>query len=115
MKERYNAALGSLKAVEEGRKIDPGVTANDEIAAAQQLLAAEAALHRSGDVVPAYEHYVEFMKYLESVVTSPPRVGMNAVTYEAVHQARLDAEVKLLDVKGGTAPRPLPAKASGTK
>jgi beta-lactamase regulating signal transducer with metallopeptidase domain len=109
LKERYNSALRSLKAVDDVRKTDPGVTANDEIAAAQQLLAAETALHRSGDVVPAYEHYFEFMKYLESVVASPRGVGMNAVTYEAVHQARLDAEVKLLDFKGGAWPMSLKA------
>jgi beta-lactamase regulating signal transducer with metallopeptidase domain len=117
LKERYNAALQSLKAVDERRKIDPAVTANDVIAAARQLLAADVALHKSGDIVPSYERYFEFTKFLENIVSSLRKDGMgvNAATYEAVHEARLDAEVKLLDVKGGTAPAPARARSSGKK
>jgi beta-lactamase regulating signal transducer with metallopeptidase domain len=107
LKERYNAALQSLKAVDQGRRIDPTVTANDELAAARQLLAADVALHKSGDVVAAYEHSLGFLKYLENIVRPAGNAGtVSPATYEAVHEARLDAEVKLLDVTGGTTPFP---------
>jgi predicted secreted protein len=107
LKERYNAALQSLKAVDRGRRIDTTVTANDVLAAARQLLAADVALHKSGDLVPAYEHSLEFLKYLENIVRPAGNAGtVSPATYEAVHEARLDAEVKLLDVTGGTTPFP---------
>ncbi len=91
LKERYNAALQSLKAVQEHQKLHPTVAAfNDVIPVARQLLAADVALHKSGDVVLSYERYFEFMKFLENIVTPGPKAGMvGSATYEAVHQAPL--------------------------
>jgi hypothetical protein len=118
LKQRYNAALQSLKAAQEHQKLHPTVSAfTDVFPIARQLLAADVALHKSGDVIPSYERYFELLKCLDDTMTwlRKDGMGINAATYEAVHAARLDAEVKLLDVKGGTAPAPVRARASGKK
>jgi hypothetical protein len=141
LKERYNAALKSLKSAfqpqvieippagvpaaqlyeatkrglvtsyKEARNTSLSISFAHMIAAARQLLAADVSLHKSG---ATYERYFELMKFLDDTATSVRKSGLvDTATCEAVHQARLDAEVKLLDARGGTAPEAVPVQAPG--
>jgi beta-lactamase regulating signal transducer with metallopeptidase domain len=111
--ERYNVALHLIRVAYERLQTHPAASFTDFLAAAHQLFAAEVALHKSG---ATYEHYLELMKFLEDEATSMRKGGtIQASTYEAVHEARLDAEVKLLDARGGTAPGRVPPKATENK
>jgi hypothetical protein len=101
LKERYNAALRSLKASYNRRKIDTAVPFMGVIAAARQLLAAEVALHKSEDIVRVHERYLELMKFLEKDAEAQFQHFIGRDELEAAHEARLDAEIKLLDAKSG--------------
>ena len=62
-------------------------------------------LHRIRDTVRAYEDYLELMRFLEKRFGSPSEARMIGTDeLEAMHEARLDAEIKMLDVKNGRWP-----------
>ncbi len=117
LKEKYNTALQAIKSLQFHQKLHPTEAAfTDVVAIARQLLAADIALHKSENLVPVYERYCELMNCVDAGVALLHKDNViSPATYEAVHEARLDAEVKLLDVKGGTAPGPVRARASGQK
>ena len=103
LKERYNAALGSLKGVNKGRESDPTLTVSDLVTTTRQLLAAQVALARPQNLVGMYEGYIELIEYFESVVaTSPAGAALPVpVVYqaEAIREPRLEAEVKLAEAR----------------
>lgn len=101
LKERYNAALRSLKASYNRRKIDTAVPFMGVIAAARQILPAEVALHKSEDMVRVHARYLELMKFLEKEAADQFHSFTGLDEVEAAHEARLDAEIKLLDAKSG--------------
>jgi len=122
LKERYNAALRFLKVSYARRQIDSTTNITSVIAAARQLLDAELvdrtenhdgpglirrsdALEKVRDVVRAYKGYWELMKFLEKHGGSLSQTRMiGPDELEAIHEARLDAEIKMLDANNGRWP-----------
>ncbi len=105
LKERYNAALWLLRVSHSRREAGGGGSAMDVVAAARQLLAVEVALDKSQDIVRVYEGYLEFMKFFEKEVEAQFQAQITPRDeFEAAHEARLDAEIKLLDAKTGRWP-----------
>jgi hypothetical protein len=96
LNERYNAALSSLHAHVARIEGDPNIPATPVVAAARSLLDAELAITAAADTAGVYPRYVEFLRYFDD------RIGkrwaaktVGADEFNAVHEARLDAEIKL--------------------
>jgi beta-lactamase regulating signal transducer with metallopeptidase domain len=131
LKERYNAAIQSLKAIYNRHQIDPSSTSwLSVVTAARQVLPAELALAKPQDAVAVHERYFDLMKSLDELIDRlfKDRAFTSRDELEAAHEARLDAEIKLLDARQsavgqpprnsaqravGAAPAPVPAKTSG--
>jgi beta-lactamase regulating signal transducer with metallopeptidase domain len=105
-KERHNAALKSLQGQYERAQIDaamPMVTIT-LAAAGRTLLDAELALS-SKDNVPLYERYLELTKFFEDRAAGLFKAKIvGQADFDAAREARLDAEIKLLQAKFVTAP-----------
>jgi beta-lactamase regulating signal transducer with metallopeptidase domain len=101
LKQRYNAALRSLKASYARREVDPTVPFVSVIAAARQLLPADVAMHKAEDIVRVHERYLDLMKFFEKRAEAQVGTTIGRDELEAAHEARLDAEIKLLDAKSG--------------
>jgi hypothetical protein len=111
VKQRYNAALRSLTAIHNRRQVDASISLSEVIAAARQVLSADVAVHKPEDIVPAYERYSELMKFVEDQAEAQWKTRtISRNELEAAHEARLDAEIQLLDAKRA-ARWPLPEKA----
>jgi hypothetical protein len=108
-KERYNAALKSLQGQYERAQIDaamPMVTIT-LAAAGRTLLDAELALSSGKDNVPLYERYLELTKFFEDRAAGLLKAkSIGPADFDAAREARLDAEIKLMQAKSMTSPRP---------
>jgi hypothetical protein len=108
-KERYNAALKSLRGQYERAQIDaamPMVTIT-LAAAGRTLLDAELALSSGKDNVPLYERYLELTKFFEYRAAGLLKAKfVGPADFDAAREARLDAEIKLMQAKYMTSPRP---------
>jgi beta-lactamase regulating signal transducer with metallopeptidase domain len=92
LKERYNAALRLLQASYALYKVVPVATVTKVISAARRLLAAD--LAQASDPVAVRQRYLELMKYVERMADAR---AIGTEEMEAAHEARLDAELDLLD------------------
>jgi len=98
LKERFNAALLTLQHSYNRHSIDISTNATNVVAAARRLLDAQLALDKSQDVVRVYERYLELMNFLERRAESQFQLhNIGRDELEEAHEARLDAEVKLLE------------------
>jgi beta-lactamase regulating signal transducer with metallopeptidase domain len=105
LKERYNAALRLLRATYKRHEIDPATTVTIVVAAARRMLAADLAL--ASDPVAVCDRYLEFTKSLEREAEARFKARMAGQDeLEAAHEARLDAELELLEAKSGKAAPP---------
>jgi beta-lactamase regulating signal transducer with metallopeptidase domain len=108
-KERHNAALKSLQGQYERAQIDaamPMVTIT-LAAAGRTLLDAELALSSSKDNVPLYERYLELTKFFEGRAAGLLKAKIaGPADFDAAREARLDAEIKLMQAKYMTSPMP---------
>jgi outer membrane protein TolC len=70
------------------------------IVAAHTLLEAELALATAKETVGIYERYLEFMKYFDNLAEGRRKSGSVGLDeFNAVHAARLEAEIKLLQAR----------------
>ena len=102
LKQRFNAALGSLGWSYQHREFDPSVTLMPVLEAGRQVFAAEVALAKPKDGLAAYEGYLELMKFLDKKAETEFKTRVGRDELDAAHAARLDAEIKLLDAKRAT-------------
>jgi hypothetical protein len=100
LKARYNAALKSLQGHLARTEIDPTVSMTPVIAAAHTVLDADLAITAPKDTVGAYQHYLEFMRHFDDVAGTRWKNGsLGSDEVNAAHEARLDAEIKLMQAK----------------
>ena len=108
LKERFNAAVRGLQASYSRHKVDPTAAGTNVISAARRVLAADLALmsdsrfgKKAGESpVDARKRYFELMKYLEREAEARFKARMGGLDeLEAAHEARLDAELELLEAK----------------
>ena len=88
-------------------RVDPTVPFTEIIAAARgQVLPADVALQaRPAARLRASEQYLALMKYLEKEAEALRKAQALAQhELETAHEARLDAEIKLLDAKSSRSP-----------
>jgi beta-lactamase regulating signal transducer with metallopeptidase domain len=108
-KERYNAALKSLQGQYERAQIDaamPMVTIT-LAASGRTLLDAELALSSGKANVPLYERYLELTKFFEDRAAGLLKAkSIGPADFDAAREARLDAEIKLIQAKAISPPNP---------
>jgi hypothetical protein len=108
-KERHNAALKSLQGQYERAQIDaatPMVTIT-LAAAGRTLLDAELALSSGKDDVPLYERYLGLTKFFEARAAGLFKANIvGPADFDAAREARLDAEIKLMQAKAIASPKP---------
>jgi hypothetical protein len=108
-KERYNAALKSLRGQYERAQIDAAMpmVMITLPAAGRTLLDAELALSSGKDNVPLYERYLELTKFFEDRAAGLLKAkSIGPADFDAARGARLDAEIKLMQAKYMTSPGP---------
>jgi len=107
LKDRYNSALKSLQGHYERTTLDTNVPITTVIVAAHTLLEAELALATAKETVGIYERYLEFMKYFDNLVETRRKSGsVGFGEFNAVHEARLEAEIKLLQTRAVASTNP---------
>ena len=125
LKESYNAALRSLQDLQITPETNISVFVKTLTTNARQLIAAEVMLARPDELPRAYEHFIELMKYFDSIEIPNPDGSIDVYHILAISDARRKAELKLLELKrnpvqqgqskgpvvGATS---LPAKAAGS-
>jgi beta-lactamase regulating signal transducer with metallopeptidase domain len=100
LKDRYNSALKSLQGHYERSTVDNNMPITIVIVAAHTLLEAELALATAKETVGIYERYLEFMKYFDNLAEGRRKSGSVGLDeFNAVHAARLEAEIKLLQAR----------------
>jgi hypothetical protein len=96
LEDRYNSALKSLHAHVAKIEIDSKIPAAPVVAAARTLLDAELAITTAADTFTLYQRYVEFLRYFDDLVGKRwAAKTIGAAEFNAVHEARLDAEIKV--------------------
>jgi hypothetical protein len=96
LNERYNSALKSLQAHVARIEIDPNISIMRVVAAARTLLDAELAITPAADTFSVYPRYAEFLRYFDDLIGKRwAAKTIGADEFNAVHEARLDAEIKL--------------------
>jgi beta-lactamase regulating signal transducer with metallopeptidase domain len=113
LKERYNAALKSLHAHLARAEIDSNISMTPVIAAARALLDAELAITTPAEGLGVYQRYLEFMKYFDGLVDKrwlAKTIGADEAN--AMHEARLDAEVKLRELSIASATKSAEKRAA---
>jgi beta-lactamase regulating signal transducer with metallopeptidase domain len=96
LEDRYNSALKSLHAHLAKIEIDSNIPAMPVVAAARTLLDAELAITAAADVLSVYPRYVQFLRYFDDLIGKRwATKTIGADEFNAVHEARLDAEIKL--------------------
>jgi len=107
LKDRYNSALKSLQGHYERTTLDTNVPITTVIVAAHTLLEAELALATAKETVGIYERYLEFMKYFDNLAETRRKSGsVGFGEFNAVHEARLEAEIKLLQTRAVASTNP---------
>ncbi len=107
LKDRYNSALKSLQGHYERTTLDTNVPITTVIVAAHTLLEAELALATAKETVGIYERYLEFMKYFDNLAETRRKSGsVGFGEFNAVHEARLEAEIKLLQARAVASTNP---------
>ena len=108
LKERDNAALRLLQASYAHHELSPTMTVANVIAAARRVLAADLALigdpkfgkQPGQSPVDARQRFFELMKYVEREAEARFGQGLGgSEDLEAAREARLDAELELLEAK----------------
>jgi len=104
LKERYNSALRALKGLYERLLIDSSMPSPmiSIVSAGRTLLDAKLAISQGRDPIRVYEDYVELTKYFEALARSilQSKAGqMSPADFEAAHEARIDADIKLLQAR----------------
>jgi hypothetical protein len=100
LKARYNAALKSLQSHLARAEVDPTVSMTPVIAAAHTVLDADLAITAPKETVGAYQHHLEFMRYFDDVAGTRWKNGsLGSDEVNAAHEARLDAEIKLMQAR----------------
>ncbi len=96
LEDRYNAALKSLHAHVARIEVDANIPTTPVVAAARTLLDAELAITATADTVGVYQRYAEFLRYFDDLIGKHWEAQtVGADEFNAVHEARLDAEIKL--------------------
>jgi beta-lactamase regulating signal transducer with metallopeptidase domain len=122
LKERFNAAVRGLQASYNRHKVDPSTAATNVIAAARRVLEADLALTSDSEyskqaqqsVVDAWQRYFELTKFLEQKAEARFNAKFGGLDeLEAAREARLEAELKLLEAQRAKA-APAKAEVHGT-
>jgi len=112
LKDRYNSALKSLQDQYGRTTIDSNTAITTVIVAARTLLDAELAMATVKEAVGIYERYLEFMRFFDDVAEKRWKFGTSSFgEFNAVHEARLDAEIKLMQARATSPPNPRRAAA----
>jgi beta-lactamase regulating signal transducer with metallopeptidase domain len=97
LKDRYNSALKALQGQYERTRLDPQASITTVIVAARTLLDAELAMAAPKETVGIYQRYLEFMSYFDTIAEGMRNNGnASFADFNAVREARLDAEIRLL-------------------
>ncbi len=107
LKDRYNSALKSLQSHLVRTEIDRSVPITSVITAARTLLDAELEITAPKDTVGVYQRYLDFMRYFDDFVEklwNAKTIGTDE--FNAVREARLDAEIKLLQARSLSSTNP---------
>jgi hypothetical protein len=100
MKARYNSALKSLQGSYFRATLDPNSRLTTVVAAARTLLDAELAITAPKETAAVYQRYLEFWKYMDSLTERRwNQKTIGADEFNAVREARLDAEIKRIHSK----------------
>ena len=104
----FNAAVRGLQASYNRHKIDPAAAGTNVISAARRVLEADLALttdpayskQAQQSVVDAWQRYFELTKFLEQQAEALFNAKFGGLDeLEAAREARLDAELKLLEAQ----------------
>jgi hypothetical protein len=97
LKDRYNSALKSLQGQYERTRLDPQASITRVIVAARTLLDSELAIATPKEPLGIYQRYLEFMSYFDTIAEGMRNNGnASFADFNAVREARLDAEIRLL-------------------
>jgi beta-lactamase regulating signal transducer with metallopeptidase domain len=122
LKERFNSAAMLLRMSYRRFALDPAATATKVISAARRVLEADLALtidpefskQERQTALDAWQRYFELMKFLEQKAEARFKTHIGGTDeLEEVREARLDAELKLLEAQG-TKPAPANFQMPGT-
>jgi beta-lactamase regulating signal transducer with metallopeptidase domain len=103
MKARYNSALKSLQGSYFRTTFDPNNRLTIVVTAARTLLDAELAITAPKEMAAVYQRYFEFWKYLDGITEKRwNQKTIGADEFNAVHEARLDAEIKLMQARSAS-------------
>jgi beta-lactamase regulating signal transducer with metallopeptidase domain len=100
LKQRYNSALKSLQSSYLRATVDSTNRLTSVITPARTLLDAELAITAPKEMPVVYQRYLELWKYLDNFAEkrwNDKTIG--ADEFNAVHEARLDAEIKWMSAK----------------